>query len=188
MFNERKAAQVAAWFLKRQGGRMPHLKLIKIMYLADREAMNRHGFPITGDQFVAMPHGPVPSATLDCINGYQPKPIEGGWEAWISDREGHAVALRRPDFDRGALDELSDADLDVLSAVWEKFGAWDQWKLVEYLHDPETCPEWIDPDGTSVPISYERIFEALGRSKNEAASLADRIESENTVDRLFASL
>ena len=47
MFNERKAAQVAAWFLRRSGRRMAHLKLMKLMYLADREALNEFGFPIT---------------------------------------------------------------------------------------------------------------------------------------------
>ena len=36
---------------------MPHLKLMKLMYLADREAVRTCGFPITGDRFVSMPQG-----------------------------------------------------------------------------------------------------------------------------------
>ena len=48
MFNERKVAQIAAYFLHRRGGCMSHLKLMKLMYLADREAFNRFGRSITG--------------------------------------------------------------------------------------------------------------------------------------------
>ena len=67
MFNERKAAQAAAWFLRQQGGRMPHLKLVKLMYLADRQSLDEHGFPITGVLAVSMPHGPVLSMTLNVV-------------------------------------------------------------------------------------------------------------------------
>ena len=49
MFNEQKAAQIAAWFLGKAGGTMPHLKLMKLMYLAERESMAKHGFPMTGE-------------------------------------------------------------------------------------------------------------------------------------------
>ena len=47
MFNERKAAQMAAFFLGQgSGGRLAHLKLMKLLYLADREAVRAFGLPI----------------------------------------------------------------------------------------------------------------------------------------------
>lgn len=187
MFNERKAAQVAAWFLKQSGGRMSHLKLIKLMYLAERESLRRHGVTITGDKFVAMEHGPVLSTTLDCINGYK-RPSAEGWEAWISDRAGHAVELRNPNVVRDALDEVSDAEVEVLAAVWGQFGTWDQWKLVDYLHDPKTCPEWIDPKGSSTPINFLAVLQGVGYTHADAARLAGEIEEHNGIDRLFATL
>ncbi len=36
MFNERKAAQAAAYLLHKAGGKLPLLKLMKLMYLAER--------------------------------------------------------------------------------------------------------------------------------------------------------
>ena len=36
-FNEVKATQAAARLLRNRGGRMKYLKLIKLLYLADRE-------------------------------------------------------------------------------------------------------------------------------------------------------
>ncbi len=185
MFNERKAAQIAAWFLRQEAGRMPHLKLIKLMYLADRQAMAEHGYPITGDQVVAMPQGPVLSMTLNHING-DVESGEDGWEAWVSDRENHEVMLRDRGSTQAELDELSPADIDILQAIWKRFGKMTKWEIRDYTHD--NCPEWEDPQGSSKPIPYERIFEALGRNWEEGARLAERIREQQHIDRLFASL
>jgi uncharacterized phage-associated protein len=59
MFSEQKVAQMAAFFLHEGRDCMPLLKLIKLLYLADRESLRLHGMPISGDLVVAMPHGPV---------------------------------------------------------------------------------------------------------------------------------
>ena len=65
VFNDRKTAQAAAWLLDRQEGRMPYLKLIKLLYLADRQSLIESGYPITGDRLVSMDRGPVLSRVLD---------------------------------------------------------------------------------------------------------------------------
>ena len=65
MFTTRKVAQMAAYFAECSGGTINILKLIKLMYLADRESMHRHGTPISFDRFVSMDHGPVPSQSLN---------------------------------------------------------------------------------------------------------------------------
>ena len=132
MFSERKVAQTAAFLLEKRGGAMSHLKLMKLLYLADREAMNRYGISISGDHMVAMPHGPVLSMTLDYMDGgIESSP--GGWEEWISDKENHEVSLRKP-IARGALDELSIAEIEVLEAVWNQFGKMDRWEIRNYTH------------------------------------------------------
>jgi len=186
MFNERKAAQVAAWFLRQSNGSMAHLKLIKLMYLAERRAMDKHGSLITGDRFVSMDQGPVPSLTLSYLNG-EKRNGPDGWDKWISDKADHQVAL----MDRAKsalLDELSVAETEVLSTVWQRFGRMSKWDLVDYLHDAKNCREWKDPDGSSVPISYDQIFEALGREPDEAAVLAERIEEQRRIDKVLASI
>ena len=48
----------AARLLKLHGAAMPYLKLIKLLYLADRQALLELGRPISCDLFVSMPHGP----------------------------------------------------------------------------------------------------------------------------------
>lgn len=184
MFNEPKVAQMAAYLISKDGERMPHLKLMKLLYLADREAMAQYGAPLSGDRLVSMPHGPVLSMTLNLMDG-DTESAENGWEAWISDKENHELSTVRP-VARQDLKELSAADLDVLDAVWAKFGHMTKWQIRDYTH--EHCPEWKDPHGSSNPIAYQDVFLALGRSQDEAAELASHIEAERSIDRLFAAL
>ena len=83
------------------------------------------------------------------------------------------------------MDELSDAEIEVLKAVWNQFGEMGRWQIRDYTH---SLPEWQDPRGSSIPITYKAVFHALGRSEKEAEELAARIESDRSIDRLFAAL
>ena len=75
--------------------------------------MERYGAPITYDRLVSMDHGPVPSRTLNLINGYE----SDEWDQWMASRENHRVSVKRRNFDRRDLDELSDADMEIISEV-----------------------------------------------------------------------
>jgi uncharacterized phage-associated protein len=185
MFNERKAAQMAAFFLG-QGpeARMSHLKLMKLLYLADREAVRTFGLPISGDKPVSMPHGPVLSMTLNLMDGdIESRP--GGWEEWISDKENHELSLRKS-FALQDLDELSKAELSVLETVWKQFGAMGKWEIRDWTH--QHCPEWKDPRGSSYPIAFQSLARAVGFDEASANELASHIEAEQEIDRLFATL
>lgn len=63
-FNDRKATQAAALLLQLRGGKMSYMKLIKLLYLADREALLQWGRPITTDRYVSMNRDPVLSRIL----------------------------------------------------------------------------------------------------------------------------
>jgi uncharacterized phage-associated protein len=183
LFDERRAAEAAAFLLFRAGGRLPLIKLVKLMYLAERLSLQRYGEPLTGDRLVSMPNGPVLSMTYDYINGALPS-VEGGWETWVSDRAGHVVALRDESKIRSPeqdLQRLSDSDLEVLSEVWDQFGHWDRWALVRYTHS-DACPEWEDPEGSSRPISYEVLFSKLGYSTEQTAALVERLTEQRALN------
>lgn len=185
MFNERKAAQMAAFFLgQTQESRMSHLKLMKLLYLSDREALRVFGWPISGDRLVSMPHGPVLSQTLNLMDGdVESQP--GGWEEWISDKENHELSLRQP-FDAAGLDELAPAEIDVLKIVWCKFGAMGKWEIRDWTH--KHCAEWKDPKGSSIPIQYDAMARAVGFDDASAKELAAQIHAEQEIDRIFAAL
>jgi uncharacterized phage-associated protein len=179
-YDVRKAAQVAAFFAKAAGGKINVLKLVKLIYLADREAMGAFDAPILHDKFVSMDHGPVNSVTLNHINGLAEEKKE--WSEFITDRHGHFVALTSDDLNIRDLDELSKAEIKVLRYIWERFSEMDGFALAEYTH--KNCPEWEDPHGSSTPIPIERIFKFLG--KTSGIELAAKIEAERLTDILFA--
>lgn len=185
MFNEHKAAQMAAFFLgQAPEKRMPHLKLMKLMYLAERESIKKFGWPIICDRLVSMPHGPVLSNTLNLMDGnIESQP--GGWEDWISDKENHEVALRNT---QGNLefDELSQADIETLRSVWKRFGSMGKWEIRDWTHN--NCAEWKNPNGSSIPIQYETLAKALGFNASSAKLIADQIQEDQEIDSMLAAI
>ncbi len=174
MYTARKAAQMAAFLAKKEGGRINILKLTKLLYLADRESIARYGYPISFDYAVSMPHGPVLTRILDLTYGSGRRSEQAQWDTWISDGEQFLVSNAR-EFEVEDLDELCDADIEVLEVVWSTFGHMDRWSLVDYTHD--RLPEWVDPDGSMIPMTDEdRIFAIIGDAE-EAKVLAEEIES-----------
>lgn len=187
LFNEKRTAQAAAFLLHRAGGRLPLLKLMKLMYLAERESLRKYGEPITGDKLVSMPHGPVLSMTYEHMNGAL-RSVQRGWSSWIDDRAGHDLALRDPSMIRSPeedLLELSDDDLEVLDGVWAKFGHMGKFDLVEYTHS-EACPEWVDPQGSSAAIPLERLFSALGFSSEGINSAVSHLKEQAQLNAAFS--
>jgi uncharacterized phage-associated protein len=179
-YNVRKAAQVTAFFAKKQGGSVDVLKVAKLLYLADREFMAKYDLPILFDYLVSMPHGPVTSLTLNYINGLEDQ--RDNWSDFVVGREGNRVGVTRPEMSFEELDELSDAEVAVLEQTWSQFGFMSAWQLRNYTHD--NCPEWEDPHGSSYPIPYERVLKFLG--KVHSSEIAEEIDSLRSLDKSLA--
>ena len=186
MFDELRVSQAAAYFVSKEGGKMPHLKLMKLLYLADREALRRYGQPISGDEYYSLPHGPVLSKTLDLTNG-SCEPVPGGWDCWISDKEDHQVAVRK-EINRDVLDELSDADIEIIDSVWAQFGHMSRYQIRDYTHNKNHVPEWEDPHGSARPIPLNRILEAVGRNQNQVREDIANVQARKNISDLFAAL
>lgn len=181
-FNIRKAAQVAAFFAKAEGGSINVLKLVKLVYLADRKFMEQYDCSILHDKLVSMEHGPVNSTTLNLINGLANDPRHE-WDAFLSGRQGNVVRLTNPDIDTNDLDELSEAELEVLAEIAAQFREWDQFQIRDYTHDH--CAEWEDPDGSSAPIPYKLLFAVLG--KTDPGNLAAAVEEERNMISILST-
>lgn len=182
MFSEKKATQVAAFFIKQGGGKLFILQLMKLMYLAERTSYAKYGEPIIGDALVSMKHGPVLSNTLNYINGEVEPSV---WEEWISDRAGHQLVLNKQIADvREDLDELSDADLQILEEVWNQYGSYDRFKLRDLTH--KLCEEWEDPGESSAPIPYSRLLRCVGHDIDTARELEQRLKAQRHIDQVFS--
>jgi len=179
-FNEVKATQAAAHLLRKRGGRMKYLKLIKLLYLADREALSRWGRPITTDSYVSMDNGPVLSQVLKRIDdGAGPgEPLF--WTSHITPCGDYDVLLTGDPSDG----ELSRAEDRLLNEIFEQFGHRNRWDLVKFVH---TFAEWKDPGGSATPIHYRDILKALNKSDEEIAAIEEQLGELGQIESFVKS-
>jgi uncharacterized phage-associated protein len=168
-FNERKATQAAARLLELRGGRMSYLKLIKLLYLADRQALLQWGRPITTDRYFSMDRGPVLSRILELASDGQDPSAPCIWARHIGAPENFEVRLQAA----AGTDELSEAELALLDEVFAEHGSKSRWELVDLTHK---LPERKDPEGGAVPITYRDILKAGGKTELEIASIEEELE------------
>ena len=131
-------------------GKVNKIKLVKLLYIADRDHFLQHGAPITGDDQYALNKGPVPSMTLDMLDGDLPESEE-------CFRHVHQDDFTFTVKEEPRVDLLSESELAVLDAVLRDHGNKDKWALVKETH---TYPEYKQTyrQGTSTLISYETIL------------------------------
>lgn len=157
-FDVEKTIQAAAYLIKHAGGRENYMRLLKLIYLADRKSLKLRKTPICGDTPVAMKRGPVPSTTFDLIKGEDPQSIR--WEQFIR-RDNYDVVLEN---DPGNL-ALSRAEVRILGEILEEFRNYDEWALVEWCHDnlPEYEKTWnARGEKGSKDIPFEDVLEEIG--------------------------
>lgn len=178
-YREDKTTQAAALLIKFEGGQVNHMKLMKLLYLVDREALIQWGRPITFDWYYSLPHGPVLSFTLDRINS-QPNPNHPTyWNSYISERQGDGNQIKL--LKEVPNDQLSPAEEELLDRVYTQFGGMNQWDLEEYTHK---LPEWRDPLGSSLPIDIGDILRFGGYSEDEIKEVKDALEAESFANSL----
>lgn len=185
-YNARKAAQTIAYLCKQSGGdRINVLRAVKLVYLADREALRVRGTPIQSERYAAMPHGPVNSSTYDHIKGVYADQ-NNGWREFLRDRENHDVGLASTDIEFEDLDELSRSEMKILDRVLNQFKDFSNFELRDWTHEPENVPEWTNPNGSSFPISLEQIMASVG--VDNPHEKAENFRAIKSVDDIFASL
>ena len=150
-YREDKTTQAASILLQLANGSLNVMKLLKLLYFADRHALLNWGRPITFDWYVSMSHGPVLSFTLDKINATKQQDNSSYWHNYISERQEHEVHL----INNAPNDQLSPAEENALRSVWKEYGHMDQYEISERSHK---LPEWQNPEGSSLPISIGRIL------------------------------
>lgn len=176
VFKYDKTIQAVAFLLRRETSKeMNYMRLIKILYIADRESIKLTGRPITGDRVAAMPQGPVLSELYDLIKGTHLRSPE---LARFIQKDEYKIRL----VEDPGLANMSRFDIETIEKVAEEYRALDEWDLVELTHN---FPEWRKntPDDSQMKwISFNDILEALGRTPDP------EIEEEAMEERAFARL
>jgi uncharacterized phage-associated protein len=150
-FNLQKSIQMMAYLLDRLGP-VDKVKLMKLLYIADRNSFIQHGHPISGSVQKAMDWGPVPSGCLSVIDGeYRDDPDAAFRFLHVDD---YTVQLREnPGFDL-----LGDAERATLESVIQQYGQAPKWDLVDLTHKFPEYEEAYGGEGTANPITYESLL------------------------------
>lgn len=195
-FDEKKAAEVAYFFLSKAAALGRHttkLKFIKWVYLAERMSYERYGEPLVGDKLFSMEHGPVASSTLYLIEDRNKVFGHGSlWEKVVhTERNGrHQYVSIENDCDYRSADDLlslSDSEIEILEDVWEKYGHLNTHQLETLLHNPKLFPEWRWKRGDgSNPIELEQLLSILGYDQAQTRALIGRLETHEALDQAFA--
>ncbi|EKN5942954.1 DUF4065 domain-containing protein [Yersinia enterocolitica] len=182
MFCEEKVAQMAAYLLLKRGGRMAYLKLMKLLYLANRQSLITFGHMMADDALYSLPHGPVMSNTLALMR--EKSGVSGKHWYRLLQTENHDLVLRddprNMDTDE-VFDVLSRADIRILDDVYSKFGHMNRFELRDMTHLKTLCPEWHDPGHSRLPIDKKEILISVGKSKEEVENI---IHAMNDAEKL----
>lgn len=153
-FDHLKSIQTIAYFVRKAGGSAEKLKLIKLVYLADRLSFERRGKPLNFDSYLSLPHGPIASSALN------------GMDHNLSDPAWYALALadNRKDVTIAgevADDRLSRADIAILDATWDEFGGKTASQLRNWTHTH--CKEYVEVGpAASLPIDLSDLLAQVG--------------------------
>ena len=150
-------------------------KIFKVIYFADRQHLADWGRPITGDTYIAMEAGPVPSRLYDML-----KIVRG--DSYISDTEGLGAYFQvenwmyvRPLVDAD-LNKLSANEQQALSDAITKYAGLSYDEIKEKSHDTA----WRST-ARDFSISWENIALEAGLDNEE-------LECVNELSSLEAAL
>lgn len=178
-FNERKATEAAYLMLQLGGGEMPYMTLIKLLYLADRRALNQWERPITSDRFISMKHGPVLSKIYDLVRDRLL--TEGIWPQAIERSSQYNIRTKIEEF---PILELCEAEIELIQSVYGDFRHMDQWALRDYMHD--NFEEYVEqPDSSSEDITLEEVLKALAYDIPNSNRIINEIRDETYINALF---
>ncbi|MDR1282537.1 MAG: SocA family protein [Opitutaceae bacterium] len=195
-FSHRKTTQALNFFACQSGGEINKLKALKLVYLTDRYHLRRFGRPVTGDEYFAMPYGPVASGAKDLAE----------MDAMLSDAERaygsqYIVPVDRYTYRSIAGVEacvLSESDHLALAWAWQTFGGRERFDLAEYTH---RYPEWKRHEEslaggreTRIPMTYRDFLDdseipgtdpCHSLAPDERAALAAGIQERFDAERML---
>ncbi|HEX3800157.1 MAG TPA: Panacea domain-containing protein [Verrucomicrobiae bacterium] len=173
----KKATQAAARLIEKSGGPIDYLRLVKLAYLADREAIQTRGIPIIGGHYFSMRKGPTISEVMNFVQ--QRNAPE--WKSTISPRHGNEIRLERTP----KSDALSESELKILDETVLRHLNRTTDELVEWCH--KNCSEY---EHTSAyerkPIHVESLLKAAKKSPRQIQKIVREAASLERLEELLA--
>lgn len=127
----------------------------KILFFADKEHFLDYGRSITGDRYIAMEHGPVPSNTRDILKSDPDWPddiISTFHERVIVKKDKNLQRIYSKNI---AHTSLSGSDIEYIECSFNKYGNMSFAQLRELSHKDPAYNEAWDKGGVSNEMNVE---------------------------------
>lgn len=174
LYDKDVAMNAVLYILGSVGGRWDMHAIFKTLYFADRAHLSRYARTITGDVYIAMQYGPVPSRTDDIF-----KAVRGDsyFSAGELGRYFHFVNRWTVEADMAAdMDYLSETDVECLDEAVGLCKSKDFKELTELSHGPAyectACDRRMD---------YGDILREAGDTDAYADYIAGKLRLESLV-------
>ena len=155
--NYQKTIEAILYIIDQLSGSVNKYNLMKILFSSDKFHLNNHAKPVTGDIYIRMKYGTVPSSVYNMIEGK-----DDDWYLNILQRDNYPFQLKK-EGRHHFIESKIKPELDYLSKSDNKaltFGIFEYGKLtfseVEEKNHQEKC--WIDTPENSI-IPFESIIE-----------------------------
>lgn len=178
-FDVERTIQAVAYLLRNEPGhRMNYMRLLKLLYLAERECLRDAGISITGSRVIAMERGPVLEDVFACIRGQHV-----GASQWFKYFRVDRYSLEL--IENPGVGKLSKFLAEKLDAVAHRYQELDEWEMVALTHELQ---EWIknNPGKSSKEIPLADILEALGRA-GDLREVCSGAATASEFDRFFSA-
>lgn len=176
-FDVEKAVAAVAFLVEKTRATM--YGVMKMLYLADKLHLERYGRFISGDRYVAMEQGPVPSRTYNMVKHVRGDELRHPDDVLACSyfdyvHESHEIRVRSmPD-----IDELSDTDIECLDAICKIYREAGKRVVVDMSHDDAWRNVWNSVRrrismAKALPMPLERIAAELDEPEALLAFLRD---------------
>lgn len=178
-FDYKKATQAINYLTKKEGGQIDKLKLIKLIYLADRYHLRRYGRPVFNDTYLAMRLGPVGSSVKDIAelsSDFLDDDERRYADQFIARGVVKHTVVSVADVDP---DVFSESELEALNFAYNEFGNQKGSVLVGVTH---RYPEWSkfksaleSKEASRETMSYSDFFKNPSNGMEDKFALAGDI-------------
>ena len=145
-------------------------KLFKILYFADMEHLYKYGRAITGDRYIAMKYGPVPSSIYDMVKIVRGTSIYKMDELKAFFRIEDAILTPLRDAD---IDYLSVTDIEELNASIAKYMSWSFASMTSKSHGSAWQSAWDNPERDEIYV--EDILRECNADEEYIAYIVENI-------------
>lgn len=168
-FNSTKIIHAILFILDKMGGTCDFHKISKMFYFADQKHLLAYGMLITGDEYIAMKYGPVPSKTYDILKSLRSD----------IDQYKHLFELESRDtvFAKGKpnMRYLAQSDVECLSAAIEE----NKNLTFEELTNKSHKEAWQKAQGDASIMNILDIAKEANADEQMLAYINETLENQN---------